>query len=123
MASISPGCPEVPSEPRRESRSCWRQQTGLRLRPVPELEICLVYRRDPPKLFRLTPEVALVLALAGTAPAGRPEAALLGDYASRWPETASAQLAASFVASLALLRAERLVVAAEDAGNRQEMET
>jgi hypothetical protein len=89
---------------------------------VPELEICLVYRRNPPRLFRLTPEVALVLALAGTTPAGRPESALRRDYASRWPDAPPAQLDASFLESLDLLRTERLIVATGDGGNRQETE-
>jgi hypothetical protein len=42
---------------------CFRRSPGLRLRPVPELDTCLVYRPRPPKLFRLSLSAWLVLEL------------------------------------------------------------
>lgn len=42
---------------------CFRQSPGLRLRPVPELDTCLVYRPRPPRLFRLSLSAWLVLEL------------------------------------------------------------
>lgn len=107
MASTSPACREAAAgQPR------WRRCAGLRLRPVPELEICLVYRRRPPRLFRLSPEPALLLVLAGDAPDGRGETELRRDFAARWPAAKDAEIAAAFLAALALLRREGLVEAA-----------
>ncbi|GAB5470832.1 MAG: hypothetical protein Kilf2KO_38620 [Rhodospirillales bacterium] len=59
---------------------------GLRLRPVPELDLCLAYRREPPALLRLNLEAwALLEAVEATADAAEQEAALLGLLAdSGW---------------------------------------
>lgn len=37
------------------------RRPDLRMRPLPELESCLVYRRRPPKLFRLNPTAWFLL--------------------------------------------------------------
>lgn len=39
------------------------QSPGLRLRPVPELRLCLAYRPRPPRLFKLNPTAWLLLEL------------------------------------------------------------
>ena len=41
----------------------WVRIPGLRIRPVPELRQCLVYRPKPPKLFRLNLAAWLALEL------------------------------------------------------------
>lgn len=42
---------------------CFRRSPGLRLRAIPELDTCLVYRPRPPKIFRLNLSAWLVLEL------------------------------------------------------------
>ncbi len=57
---------------------CLQLTSGLRLRPVPELEICLAYLRDPPRLLRLNLEAwALLEAVAAKENAEAQEAAIL----------------------------------------------
>lgn len=66
MASIS-----APSRPR-----AWTVESGVRLRPVPEQAVCLVYRPKPPMLFGLNLTSWLVLTLCD----GRSEDEIGRDY-------------------------------------------
>jgi hypothetical protein len=54
----------------------WKHSSGLRLRPVPELGICLAYRPKPPALHGLNLTSWLVLQLCD----GRNDAALAEAY-------------------------------------------
>ena len=49
-----------------------RLASGLRLRPVPELETCLVYRRDPPALMMLNLSAWLLVEILGEQPDADP---------------------------------------------------
>src|SRR5580698_2556371 len=66
MAPTSPGYP----------LHGWMHEPGVRLRPVPEQAVCLVYRPRPPMLFGLNLTSWLVLTLCD----GRDEAAMERDY-------------------------------------------
>ncbi len=51
---------------------------GLRLRPVPEMDICLAYLPRPPRLLRLNLEAWALMEAVGTcAGLARPQAAVL----------------------------------------------
>ena len=56
----------------------WAREPGIRLRPVPEQAICLVYRPRPPMLFGLNLTSWLVLTLCD----GRDEQQIGRDYAA-----------------------------------------
>ena len=46
------------------SRSdCFALKSGVRLRPVPEMGVCLAYTRDPPALHRLNAASWLIVSL------------------------------------------------------------
>lgn len=57
----------------------FRKPDGVRLRPVPELQTCLVYTAARPQLYTLNPHAWLVLALAP----GRGERELAEAYVAR----------------------------------------
>jgi len=59
------------------SRSdCYRRTTNLRVRPVPEMDVCLVFTPDRPHLYRLNAAAWLVFELCD----GRSGAALEAEY-------------------------------------------
>ena len=45
-------------------RERYSQTPGVRIRPVPELGICVVFTPAPPQLFNLNPHAWLILELA-----------------------------------------------------------
>lgn len=55
---------------------CCRKAPGLRVRPIPELDACLVYMRQPPQLCRLNLSAWLILELCD----GKDAAALHAAY-------------------------------------------
>jgi len=57
-------------------RHVWVREPNVRLRPVPEQAVCLVYRPRPPMLFGLNLTSWLVLTLCD----GRSEEAIGRDY-------------------------------------------
>jgi hypothetical protein len=59
-------------------RRVWTREPGIRLRPVPEQAVCLVYRPRPPMLFGLNLTSWLVLTLCD----GRDEQQIGCDYAT-----------------------------------------
>lgn len=50
---------------------CYRQAAGLRVRPVPELETCIVFTSLRPKLYMLNLAAWLVFELCDGSPAER----------------------------------------------------
>ncbi|MGH7155833.1 MAG: hypothetical protein ACREF3_18045 [Acetobacteraceae bacterium] len=83
----------------------WVREPGIRLRPVPELSCCLVYRRHPPALCGLNLTSWLALTLCD----GRSEDEIADAYAAavgaRGPGTGRPILAAA----LQQLEALRLI--------------
>lgn len=43
--------------------ACWRKVANVRVRPVPEMEVCIVFTPDNPNLFTLNSTAWLVLDL------------------------------------------------------------
>ncbi|MEQ8651247.1 MAG: hypothetical protein RIC87_02165 [Kiloniellales bacterium] len=84
----------------------------LRLRPVPEMDLCLAYLRRPPRLLRLNLEAwALIEAVETCANLARQEAAIL-----RLLDDCGWQLnAAELAAMLQPLEEQGLLVAAPEA--------
>ena len=50
---------------------CYRKVANLRIRPVPEMELCLIFTPDNPNLYSLSATAWLILELA---PGRRPDA-------------------------------------------------
>jgi len=91
----------------------------LRLRPVPEMDLCVAYLRPPPRLVRLNLEAwALVEAVANCAPAAdqmEQVSALLAEHGWRMGE-------AALQAALEELVSEGLLVPAVQRENRERQE-
>lgn len=64
----------------------WRHRSGVRLRPVPEQAMCLVYRRQPPALLALNLSSWLVFQLCD----GCSEAEIETAYRTRTRATGGA---------------------------------
>jgi hypothetical protein len=68
--------------------ACYKQTDGLRIRPVPEMQMCFVYTPTNPRLYSLNTTAWLVLAMCD----GRPGQSLVDAYAELLaPEMSRAQ--------------------------------
>lgn len=94
---------------------CFSRCHGLRLRPVPELQTCLVYRPRPPRLFRLNYSAWLVLELCD----GLEWAALVEAYRKMAGNHSSAtEVTAQVAEGLRMLMAVGLVSPASAAATQ-----
>ena len=85
---------------------CWIRSPGLRVRPVPELRHCLVYRPRPPRLFKLNLAAWLVLELCD----GRERALLVDGYRNAaGNHVSTAEVSTHVDLALAVLAADGLI--------------
>ena len=92
---------------------CFSRSPGLRIRPVAELQTCLVYRPHPPKLFRLNGSAWLVLELCE----GLDRAQLMAAYRGvAGNHVSAADVAGQVEQGLDLLMREGMIAVSESDG-------